>query len=119
MRVLRAIIGAQAAFVATSHAEMPQTRGVGPELVGHDHRRCEAVSLQQLAHQLHRRSPVAPPLDQYIEDLAFVVDGAPEIHPLAADSDDHLVEMPLAARTRTIGAQTAGEYRPEFENPPS
>jgi hypothetical protein len=30
-----------------------------------------------------------------------VVDRPPQIHPLAGDPDDHLVEMPAIARPRT------------------
>jgi hypothetical protein len=45
-----------------------------------------------------------------------MVDGAPEIHLLAADPDDHLVEMPLRACAGTLVAETAREYRSELEN---
>jgi Bacterial extracellular solute-binding proteins, family 5 Middle len=38
-----------------------------------------------------RRPAVAATLDQHVEDLAFVVDGTPEVHPLAGDSNNHLV----------------------------
>jgi hypothetical protein len=31
------------------------------------------------------------PLEQHVEDLALVIDGAPEVHPLAGDLDHHLV----------------------------
>jgi hypothetical protein len=48
-----------------------------------------------------------------------MVDGAPEIHLLAADPDDHLVEMPLHACAGTLVAETAREYRSELENPAS
>ena len=100
MGILRSVVRPQAAFVMTAETEMLEGRGVGSRLVGDDQRRLEAVALQQLAHQLHGRVPVAPALDQHVEDLAFVVDGSPEVHLLAADPDDHLVEMPLRARGR-------------------
>lgn len=35
---------------------------------------------------------VATPLNKDVENLAFVIDGAPEIHPSAGDLHDHLVE---------------------------
>ena len=40
-------------------------------------------------------------LDQHVEDLAFVVDGTPEVHPLAGDPDNHLVQVPSIARPGT------------------
>jgi len=36
-----------------------------------------------------------------VEDLAFVVDGTPETHPLAADPSNHFVQVPSMARTGT------------------
>jgi hypothetical protein len=41
--------------------------------------------LEQLTHQPQRRSSVASALDQHVEDLALVIDGTPEVHPLARD----------------------------------
>jgi len=46
--------------------------------------------LEQLAHQPQRRPAVASALNQHVEDLALVVDGAPKIHPLASDPHHHL-----------------------------
>jgi hypothetical protein len=37
--------------------------------------------------------------------------------PVAADRDDYLVEMPLAARPRSTGAQVASELQPELQDP--
>jgi hypothetical protein len=51
-------------------------------------------TLQQFPYQLQRRALVAPALHQKIENLALVVDHAPEVHLLATDPDHHLVEMP-------------------------
>ena len=44
--------------------------------------------LEKLAHQPQRRPAVAATLDQHVEDLAFVVDGTPEVHPLAGDPNN-------------------------------
>jgi hypothetical protein len=40
-------------------------------------------------------------LNQHVEDLTLMIDGAPEVHPLARDPDHHLVQMPSVARPRT------------------
>ena len=55
------------------------------QLVGDQQRRCRALSLKKLAHQAQRRPAVTPGLNQHVEHLAFMVDGTPEIHPLAGD----------------------------------
>ena len=60
---------------------------------------------EQLAHKLDGRRPVATTLDQDLDDLALVVDGTPRIHVLARDPDDHFVEMPAIARSRTVVSQ--------------
>ena len=48
--------------------------------------------------QPQRRPTIGPALDQHVEDLALVVDGSPEVHPLASNPDYHLVEVPASAR---------------------
>src|SRR5690349_18776440 len=39
-----------------------------------------------------------------VEDLALVVDGAPEIHLFAGDPDQYLVQMPSITRPRTASS---------------
>jgi hypothetical protein len=57
--------------------------------------------LEKLAHQPQRRPAVSPTLNQHIEDLTFMVDSTPQVHPLAGDPDHHLIQMPAVARPRT------------------
>jgi hypothetical protein len=45
------------------------------------------------------------------------IDGAPQIHVLARNPDDHFVEMPSIARSRTAPSQSPGNRRSEFEHP--
>ena len=84
---------------------MSEGSAVGAQLVGRHPGRREALFAEQLAHQLDGRRPVATTLDQDLEDLALVVDGTPRIHVLARDPDDHFVEMPAIARSRTVVSQ--------------
>jgi predicted glycosyltransferase len=57
--------------------------------------------LKKFAHQSQRCSAVTPALNQHVEDLTLVIDGTPEVHPLAGDPDHHLVQMPSVARPGT------------------
>jgi hypothetical protein len=57
---------------------------------------------------------VSTTLDQDLKDLAFVVDGTPQIPVRARDPDDHFVEMPAIAGSRTAPSQAASDWRPEI-----
>jgi len=85
MRVLRAIVIPQRLLMRTGKPETSERRGVGAQLAGDQQFRRKTLLLEQLAHQPQRRPGVAPALNQHVKDLALVVDGAPQIHPLAGD----------------------------------
>jgi hypothetical protein len=57
---------------------------------------------EKLAHQPQSRPAVAATLDQHVEDLALVVDGTPQVRPLAGDPNNHLVQVPPIARAGTV-----------------
>ena len=69
---------------------------------------------EKLAHQPQRRPGVGENLDQHVEDLAFVVDGTPEVHPLAGDPNNHLVQLPSIARAGTALPQLRAIRGPNF-----
>jgi hypothetical protein len=98
-------------------SEMPEGSAVGAQLVGCHPGWREALFAKQLAHQLDRRRPVSTTLDEDLEDLALVVDGTPQIHLLARDPDNHFVEMPAIARSRTAPSQAPSDRGSEFEHP--
>ena len=56
-------------------------------------------------------------LNQDLEDLALMIDRAPQVHMPAGDPDDHFVEMPAVTRSRTAPSQSPGDRRSEFEHP--
>ena len=56
-------------------------------------------------------------MDKQVEDLAFGVDGAPQIHLPAADPDEHLVEVPAPVRDWTPRPQPACDQRAEDQHP--
>src|SRR5260370_23804133 len=58
-------------------------------------------------------------MNQHVENLALVNDGAPQVHPLAGDANHHRVEVPSVARAWTGPSKPAGKSGPEFQNPPS
>jgi hypothetical protein len=56
-------------------------------------------------------------LNQHVEDLSLVIDGAPQVHPFAGNPDHHLVEVPSVARAWTGPSKPAGKPRSELQNP--
>ena len=58
-------------------------------------------------------------LNKGIENLAFIVDRAPQPHPTSTDLHHHLVKMPPPGRRRSTPAQLAGEGRSELDRPGS
>jgi hypothetical protein len=46
-----------------------------------------------------------------------VIDGAPQVHPLPGDPDDHLVEVPSLARARAALPQVARDQWAELQHP--
>jgi len=73
---------------------------------------------EQLAHQPECRLLIAPALNQHVENLALVIDGAPQVHPLSGDPDHHLVEVPPVARAWAGPSKPPGKPGPELQNPP-
>src|ERR1700746_2262085 len=117
MRILRPIVFPKPLLMPTGQLQRPERRGVGAQLVGDQQLGGEALLLEQLAHQPQRRPAVAATLDQHVEDLALVIDGAPEIRPLAGDAHHHLVQMPAIARPRATLAQPSRDRGTELQHP--
>jgi multiple sugar transport system substrate-binding protein len=103
--------------VRAAQPQSPERGGVRAQLVGHQQFRCKALLLEKLAHQPQRRPAVAAALNQHVEHLALVIDGSPEIHPLAGDPHHHLVQMPSVAWPRATPAQPSGNHRSELQHP--
>ena len=62
---------------------------------------------------------MATPLHEQVENLAFVVNRAPEPELPARDHHGHLVEMPLRRRPWASTAKLSSERRPELQYPSS
>jgi hypothetical protein len=119
MRVLHPVVSPEALFVRTGQPEMSKRRAVGAQLVGDQQFRRKSLLFEQLAHQSQGRQGVAPALNKHVEDLAFVVNGTPEVHPLAGDPEQHLASRAGESHPHalpepyvTISSHTAPDVRP-------
>ncbi len=63
------------------------------------------------------RTLVSTRLRQDLENLAFIVNSAPQIRPLATNSNKDLVKMPGSGRSNSAGSDVGGNRRSEFQNP--
>lgn len=73
------------------------SNAVAGQLVGDDHPRRILQALEQLAEKLLGRQRVSVGPHQHVENVAVLVDRPPQIMLAAIDSDENLVEVPLAA----------------------
>ena len=77
---------------------MLEGSAVRAQLVSRHRLRRETLLAGQLAHELDGCAFVPSALNEDFENLAFMIDRAPQVHILANDPDDHFVEMPAIAR---------------------
>jgi hypothetical protein len=56
-------------------------------------------------------------LDEEVQNLAFIVHGAPEPIAFPPDHDDHLVEVPVIAGSGTGTAQVSGDDGSKLQEP--
>lgn len=78
MRVFRTIVFSQTAGgMDMSHAQLAQSRLVGPEPVGHNLFWLNRLVSQQAAEQLQGRFGVSSSLNDDVQHLAFIIHGAP------------------------------------------
>src|SRR5258707_14928334 len=100
--------------MTAGQAQVPESSAVGAQLVGRQQFRREALFLEELAHQPECSPLVAPALNEHVENLALVIDGAPQVHPFASNPDHHLVEVPPVARAWAGASKPACKPGPEF-----
>ena len=65
------------------------------------------------------RFGVSPSPDEENQNLAFIVDGAPEPIALAPDDDHHLVEVPVITGLRAGPPQIGGDDSAKLQDPPA
>jgi hypothetical protein len=95
MRVLRSIVvGHPSGSVSIATVQLAECGSVGSEFVGCEALGMNAISLQQLAQQSQGGTGVATLLNEHVQNLALVVDRAPQPHALTTDLHDHLIQVP-------------------------
>ena len=75
------------------------------------------MAFQDLTQEVLGGFGVAAPLNEDIEYVAILIDGAPEVMLLATDFDEYFVDVPGIAEPAFAAFQGAPIARPEFETP--
>ena len=117
MRVLSTIVEVATLSVLDIGQQMTLRHPIASQLVGDDHSRHVLQALQQTPEEPLGSFPITSLLDQNIEDDTVLIHGTPKIMLNAQDPDEHLVEVPLVARSGTAAAQTTGKVPAEFLAP--
>ena len=76
---------------------------------------CQA--LEELPEELLRGPLVAPALDQDIEHVVVLIDGAPQVMTLPVDRQKHLVQVPFVAWLGAPTLQLIGVVLPKLQTP--
>jgi hypothetical protein len=90
---------------------------IGQALVGDPFGWGSAGFLQKFADELSSGSLIPLGLDQHLEDLAFGIDGAPEVHLPTANPNEHFIQVPPTVRFKTPRPQPACNCWSEGEHP--
>lgn len=117
MAVLSPVVEPLADLLVVFNPQLFERSPVGPKPIRHDGFRL-AISLYGLAQKRQCCMAILALRDVGLEDLAFVIDSAPEVVGDTVDLHEHLVEVPLPLRpsaqpARALSPDLRGEHRPE------
>jgi hypothetical protein len=105
---------AQTLHMASSHPKPTASAPIGGQPIRHEHRRRIALLLEELAHQPQSSRLVPLRLHQQVQDLALVVDGAPQPQAFAPDHNRHFVEVIAPALNTTARPTSSRRARSVF-----
>src|SRR6516162_4565240 len=114
MRILGPVVEALVRAMLDRRHDLASGGGIGAELVGDDAPGRTALLLEKTRQQALCRLGVASRLEDFIEDIAVLIDRPPQPTLAAADGDDDLVGMPDVAATQLLALEATGIIQPEF-----
>ena len=105
MRVLGSIVEILPLSVGHRRHQLAVRDAVAGQLVGHQHTRHIPQALEQLAEEPFGGLGVSPRLHQHVQDVAVLVDRAPQVMGDPVDLHEQLIKVPLVTRARATSAQ--------------
>lgn len=91
VRDLRSVVAPAILNVPHARQKLSSSRSIAAQLVGSDHVRHVAQTLEQLAEEALSRPLVSALVHQDVEDIAVLIDCAPQVTTLAIDADEDFV----------------------------
>ena len=98
MRHLCAVVRVSVRAMGDGRHDRSVRSPVAAQLVGDQSHGLTLLALQQLVETTFGSPAVATRLDEDIDDVAILIDGAPEIVPLSLDGDEDFVQVPGVAQ---------------------
>ena len=99
--------------------QLPLRHAVASQFIGHDHARHVIKALQQPSEKPFGRRAVSPWLNEDVEHDAVLIHGTPQIMLHAPDPDEHLIHVPLVARSWPAASQAVCEGLAKLLAPPT
>ncbi len=90
---------------------------IGARPIRYDAAWCKTLFSQQLSHQSLRCAGVSSLLNQEVQNLTLIIDGAPEPVVFAAHNNHHLVQVSAIIRARSRSTQVCGNTVSELQEP--
>lgn len=95
VRILGTVVEIPVLAVFHTGQDFAQRRPRAFQLIRDNHPRHAGQTLEQLAEKPLRRLLISPALYEDIEDVAVLVDGAPQIVPLPVNGEKDFIQVPL------------------------
>ncbi len=114
---LGAVVGVLPRIVPHGGHGGPMRCAIAPQFVGHEAHRLCALALQELAEEALCCSSITTCLHEEVDHVAVLIDGTPEILPLALDSHEELVQEPRVTQSLVAPLQLAGVLGAELPAP--
>jgi hypothetical protein len=107
------------ALLAMFHArqDVPLRRPVALQLVRDEHPWHVGQALEQLPEEFLGGVLIPPTLDHYIQDVAVLIHGTPQIVTVSVHGEKDLIEVPLVARLGTPASELIGIRLTELSAP--
>ena len=77
------------------------------------------MSLQELAKEAFRCTPIATGLHEDVDDVTVLIHGTPQILPFTVDGDEDLAQKPRIAESTMSALQTPCKFGTELRAPPT
>ena len=117
MRDLRSIVLVLPGAVNDRRHGRPVSGRVAAQFVRDQSARLTALPLQQRPEEALGCMPIAPGLDEDVDHVAVLVNGTPEILPLALDVHEEFVQVPGVAQASLPSPERPGVRRTECPTP--